>query len=72
MPEALAIDLGAARRHRLQDDLRVAGEQGLLVTDEERDTMEKCRHMPPRLGCALGATQIQSSPGGITMSSTRR
>ena len=36
--------------------------QDLMVTDEERGTMKKncwhMPHMPPRLRCALGATEV--------------
>ena len=31
-----------------------------------------CRHMPPRLRCALGATEVQSSREESEISSTRR
>jgi hypothetical protein len=61
-------DPGAARRHRLPDGLRVAGEQGLMVTDEKRDTMKyRCRHMPPRLRCALRATQARAAGRNLNL-----
>ncbi len=48
-----------------RDDARAAcGERNLLVTDPERDPVkDRCCHMPPRLGCALGGTEVQSSRG---------
>jgi hypothetical protein len=46
-----------------QDDIRVADkEQNPLATEGEQGPMRDrgCR-MPPRLGCALSATEVQSS-----------
>jgi hypothetical protein len=48
---------------RPQDDMRATDrEQNPLVTEGERSTVRDwCCHMPPRLGCARSATEVQSS-----------
>jgi hypothetical protein len=48
---------------RPQDDTHTTDkEQNPLVTDRERSTArDRCRHMPPQLGCARSTTGVQSS-----------
>jgi hypothetical protein len=68
-----SADLGAVRRHRPQDGLRVADEQDPMVADEERSPMKDiCCHKAPRFRCTLSATQVQSSRKESKISSTRR
>ena len=62
-PAASRSGLDGAQRCRPRDDMRAADrEQNPLVTEGKLGPMrERCCHMPPRVGCALSATEVQSS-----------
>src|ERR1700683_3821155 len=44
---------------------------GLRGRAKQGPAKGSCWHTPPRLGCALGAAAVQSSPGGILSPSIR-
>ena len=64
-PSRPVLSRGGSRMpsRRPQDDTRTTDkEQNPLVTDRERSTArDRCRHMPPQLGCARSTTGVQSS-----------